>query len=122
MNTFKHILLELTHILETSRNPDELKHVWLEWRNAVGPKCRNLYNEYVNLSNEAASLNNFSDTSEYWLYDYEDSNFKEQIQSLWEQLKPLYLQIHAYIRFKLRQKYGDIVSERGPIPVHLLGE
>lgn len=122
MNKFKYILLELTHILETSRNPDELKHVWLEWRNAVGPKCRNLYNEYVNLSNEAASLNNFSDTSEYWLYDYEDSNFKEQIQSLWEQLKPLYLQIHAYIRFKLRQKYGDIVSERGPIPVHLLGE
>ncbi|XP_023310931.1 angiotensin-converting enzyme-like [Anoplophora glabripennis] len=112
---------DLTHILETSRNPDELKHVWLEWRNAIGPKCRDLYNDYVNLSNEAARLNNFSDTSEYWLYDYEDPNFKDDIQNLWEQLKPIYLQIHAYVRFKLRQKYGDIVSEKGPIPAHLLG-
>ncbi|KAJ8910672.1 hypothetical protein NQ315_002921 [Exocentrus adspersus] len=112
---------ELTQILATSRNPDELKHVWLEWRNTVGVKCRNLYNDYVNLSNEAARLNNFSDTSEYWLNDYEVSDFKQQVQNLWEQLRPLYLQIHAYVRFKLREKYGDVVSEKGPIPIHLLG-
>ncbi|XP_030751663.1 angiotensin-converting enzyme-like isoform X2 [Sitophilus oryzae] len=112
---------ELTNILATSRNPEELKHVWLEWRNAVGPKCRLLYEQYVNLTNEAARLNNFTDVSEYWLDDYEDPNFKSQIQSLWEQLKPLYLQIHAYVRTKLRGKYGEIVSEKGPIPMHLLG-
>ncbi|XP_066138064.1 angiotensin-converting enzyme-like isoform X2 [Euwallacea fornicatus] len=112
---------ELTNILATSRDPEELKHVWLEWRNAVGPKCRGLYEEYVNLSNEAAKLNNFSDTSLYWLDGYEEPNIKNVVQSLWEQLKPLYLQIHSYVRFKLREKYGDIVSERGPIPAHLLG-
>lgn len=112
---------ELTHILATSRDPEELKHVWLEWRNYIGPKCRGLYKEYVDLSNEAARLNNFSDLSELWLVDYEDPNFKKVVQSLWEQLKPLYLQIHAYVRTKLREKYGDIVTEKGPIPVHLLG-
>jgi len=77
--------------------------------------------QYVELSNEAARLNNFTDNSEYWLNGYEDPNFKNVVQSLWEQLRPLYLQIHAYVRTKLRQKYGDIVSEKGPIPVHLLG-
>ncbi|XP_076253432.1 angiotensin-converting enzyme-like [Rhynchophorus ferrugineus] len=112
---------ELTNILAKSRDTEELKHVWVEWRNAVGPKCRSLYEQYVNLSNEAARLNNFSDTSQYWLDDYEDPDFKNQIQSLWEQLNPLYLQIHAYVRFKLREKYGDIVTEKGPIPMHLLG-
>ncbi|KAH1028894.1 angiotensin-converting enzyme [Dendroctonus ponderosae] len=112
---------ELTQILSTSRDPEELKHVWLGWRNAVGAKCRGLYKQYVDLSNDAAKLNNFTDTSEYWLNDYEDANFKASVQSLWKQLQPLYLQIHAYVRTKLRQKYGDIVSERGPIPVHLLG-
>ncbi|XP_060524436.1 angiotensin-converting enzyme-like [Cylas formicarius] len=112
---------ELTTILENSRDPEELKHVWLEWRRAVGPKCRTLYKEYVALSNEAARLNNFTDTSHYWLHDYEDPNFRQQVQELWEQMRPLYLQIHAYVRFKLRQKYGDIVTENGPIPAHLLG-
>ncbi|KAJ8961523.1 hypothetical protein NQ318_014773 [Aromia moschata] len=112
---------ELTQILANSRDPEELQHVWLQWRNSIGPKCRSLYKDYVSLNNEAARLNNFADTAEYWLHDYEDPNIRQEIQNLWEQLKPLYLQLHAYVRHKLRQKYGDIVSEKGPIPVHLLG-
>ncbi|XP_074039099.1 angiotensin-converting enzyme [Leptinotarsa decemlineata] len=112
---------DMTNILTNSRDPQELSHVWVQWRNNVGPKCKNLYVEYVNLSNEAAKLNNFTNNAEYWLHDYEDPDFKQQIQNLWEQLRPLYLQIHAYVRYKLRQKYGDIVTEKGPIPVHLLG-
>nr|CAH7745198.1 unnamed protein product [Callosobruchus chinensis] len=113
---------DITNIMSTSRNEEELKHVWLAWRDAVGPKCRALFEEYVQLSNEAARLNNFTDTSEYWLNGYEDPHFKDKIQNIYEQLKPLYLQLHAYVRFKLRQKYGDVVSETGPIPAHLLGD
>ncbi|RZC41415.1 angiotensin-converting enzyme-like, partial [Asbolus verrucosus] len=112
---------ELTNILANSQNADELKHVWLEWRKAVGPHCRKLFEEYVDLSNEAARLNNYTDNGENWLDSYEDPQIKQQIESLWEQMKPLYLQIHAYVRFQLRKKYGDIVSEKGPIPAHLLG-
>ena len=112
---------ELTQILANSRDDEELKHVWVEWRNAVGPHCKRLFEEYVDLSNEAARLNNFTDNTESWLDGYEDPQFRQQIESLWEQLKPLYLQIHAYVRYKLREKYGDVVSEKGPIPVHLLG-
>jgi peptidyl-dipeptidase A len=40
---------------------------------------------------------------------------------LYEQLRPLYLQLHAYVRTKLHQKYGDVVPEKGPLPAHLLG-
>ena len=40
---------------------------------------------------------------------------------LWEQVRPLYLSLHAYMRMKLREKYGDIVPENGSIPAHLLG-
>lgn len=113
---------ELTNILATSRDASKLKHVWVEWRKAVGTNLKNLFEEYVDLSNEAARLNNFTNNAENWLESYEDKTFRQQVESLWEQLKPLYLQIHAYIRFKLRQTYGkEIVSEKGPIPAHLLG-
>src|SRR5207237_1120376 len=32
-----------------------------------------------------------------------------------------YLKLHAYVRMKLHDKYGDIVPPKGPIPAHLLG-
>lgn len=43
--------------MRTSRDPDELKHVWVEWRKASGKKCRGMFEHYVALSNEAAILN-----------------------------------------------------------------
>ena len=36
-------------------------------------------------------------------------------------MRPLYLKLHAYMRMKLREKYGDVVPANGPIPAHLLG-
>ena len=37
-------------------------------------------------------------------------------------MRPLYLSLHAYVRRKLREKYGaDVVPADGPIPAHLLG-
>lgn len=114
-------VVELTDILKKSRNPDELKHVWSEWRNAVGPHVKSMFEEYVLLSNEAARLNNFTSNAEYWLESFETADIKQQIEELWQQVRPLYLQIHAYVRHQLKKKYGAIVSEKGPIPAHLLG-
>lgn len=57
-----------------------------------------------------------------WQTDYEVDDFEAQLAKLWEDIKPLYLQIHAYVRKRLRDKYGEeIVSAKGPIPAHLLG-
>lgn len=113
---------ELTERLMKSRDPDELKHIWVEWRKATGEKVKDLFQKYVELSNMAATLNNFTDNAAYWMKDYEAEDFPEQIETLWEQLKPLYLQLHAYVRRELRKKYGEeIVSKDGPIPAHLLG-
>nr|CAD7400393.1 unnamed protein product [Timema cristinae] len=113
---------ELVELLRTSRDPAELKHAWVEWRKESGEKCRSLFEHYVALSNEAAILNNFTDTTEYWLMDYESPDFQKQVVRLWEQIEPLYKELHAYVRRKLRETYGEeIVSRNGPIPAHLLG-
>lgn len=48
--------------------------------------------------------------------------FSQEVDRLWEQVRPLYLALHAYVRKKLRETYGDqVVSANGPIPAHLLG-
>ena len=35
--------------------------------------------------------------------------------------QPLYEQLHAYVRQRLYETYGEIVDPHGPIPAHLLG-
>ena len=54
-------------------------------------------------------------------YDMPPDAFTKELDRLWDQVRPLYLKLHAYVRMKLREKYGDIVPANGPIPAHLLG-
>lgn len=48
---------DLMDILHKSYDVNELKHIWIKWREATGKKVRPMYKEYVKLSNEAARLN-----------------------------------------------------------------
>ena len=54
-------------------------------------------------------------------YDMAPDDFSKELDRLWEQVRPLYLSLHAYVRTKLREKYGDVVPASGPIPAYLLG-
>ena len=67
-------------------------------------------------------LSGYSDFGAYWLSKYESPTFKEDVESLWQVIKPFYQQLHAYVRAKLRAFYGeDKVPRNQPIPAHLLG-
>ncbi|XP_042206162.1 angiotensin-converting enzyme-like isoform X2 [Homarus americanus] len=113
---------DLTRILRTSRDYGELEHVWKMWRYSSGRRIRDHYKLFVRLANKAAKLNGFDNMGEMWVYPYESETFRADLAELWEQLKPLYQQLHAYVRRKLREKYGERrISRRGPIPAHLMG-
>lgn len=47
----------LENVMATSRNYSERLHVWEGWRRTVGKKMRPLYEDYVDLKNEASKLN-----------------------------------------------------------------
>merc|ERR1719184_44994 len=113
---------ELTEILANSRNEKELQYYWEQWREASGKEMKDMYNQYVNLYNEAATLNGFKDASIMKVDPYESDTFQEEMEETWLGLKPLYEQLHAYVRNKLHNYYGEgIVKNEGPLPAHLLG-
>jgi peptidyl-dipeptidase A len=114
---------ELSNILATSQNPDELLEAWVGWR-TISPPMRELYSEYVQLANEGARELGFKNMGEMWCsgYDMEPAAFTAELDRLWDQVKPLYLSLHTYVRKCLREKYGEaLVPRNGPIPAHLLG-
>ncbi|XP_074594632.1 angiotensin-converting enzyme-like [Brevipalpus obovatus] len=114
---------EMTRLLaDVSVSYEEKKCIWKRWRDESGKKMRQKFEKYVELLNEAAQMNGFSDAGEMWREAYESETFVEDIENLWKQLKPMYRLLHAYVRQRLRQHYGeDLIKERGPIPAHILG-
>jgi peptidyl-dipeptidase A len=115
-------LEEITKILATSRDPKELLDVWQGWHQIAAP-MRKDFTRFVALANKGARELGFADSGAMWRskYDMPPDEFARELDRLWEQVRPLYLSLHAYVRWKLREKYGDAVPERGPIPAHLLG-
>src|SRR5712692_4671548 len=110
-------------IMGESRDPKELKDLWVGWH-AVGAPMRKRYARFVELSNIGARDLGFKDTGVLWRagYDMPPDQFSAELEGLWEQVKPLYLSLHTYVRARLSQKYGpQIVPPDGPIPAHLLG-
>ncbi|XP_078581220.1 angiotensin-converting enzyme-like [Branchiostoma floridae x Branchiostoma japonicum] len=112
---------DLTRELATGRDYDRLQFIWDGWRASVGPQLRSLYQEFVDLSNEAAVANGFDNTGASWRSWYEVDTFEQDLETIYEELKPLYLNLHAYVRRKLSETYGDRVSLTDPIPAHLFG-
>ena len=92
---------DLTLIMRNSRDPKELGHYWVQWRKYSGEKMRELYKEYIDLTNEAARLNGYKDGTESKTDAYESETFVQEMAETWRGLKPLYEQIHAYVRHKL---------------------
>ncbi|EEB18603.1 Angiotensin-converting enzyme, putative [Pediculus humanus corporis] len=113
---------DLTVIMARSRDWDELQHTWVEFRRRTGQYIKDMYDQLVDLTNEAAKLNNFTDAEEMWNFPYDSPNFEQEIEEVWSQIRPLYEQLHAYVRRKLRDLYGpEKISNRAPLPSHILG-
>src|ERR1022692_1673139 len=113
---------DLSKVLAASRNYDELLDAWTGWH-AISRPMRKDFITYVALANKGARELGFADTGAMWRskYDMPPDAFASELNRLWEQVKPLYLSLHAYVRAKLRETYGDRVPASGPIPAHLLG-
>lgn len=110
---------EITEIFDESEDPEELAYYWKAFHDVASKPSRKVFGKYVELVNKAAKMNHFKSNAEMWLWEYEDETFEKQVTSVLERIKPFYEQMHAYVRFELRKKYGDIVPEKGPIPMHL---
>jgi peptidyl-dipeptidase A len=115
-------LEDITKIMANSRDPKELADAWTGWH-AIAKPMRQPYERFITLANKGARELGFADAGAMWRskYDMPPDAFAQELDRLWDQVKPLYLSLHAYVRARLREKYGDVVPANGPIPADLLG-
>lgn len=108
----------------TNRNPDELKEMWVSWHDNVGAPMKTDYVRMVEIANKGAQELGFADLGAMWRsgYDMPADDFAKLTDKLWLEVKPLYDELHTYVRTQLNKKYGDAVQGKtGAIRADLLG-
>ncbi|AZQ83632.1 peptidase M2 family protein [Colwellia sp. Arc7-635] len=114
---------QMTAKMATSRDYDELLEMWQGWR-TISPEMKPLYIRQAELGNEGAQGLGYPDLGAMWRsnYDMPADEFAKELDRLWGQVKPLYDDLHCYVRTELGETYGeDKVPQDQPIPAHLLG-
>ncbi len=104
--------------------PAEFAEMWTSWHDNVGAPMKDDYARMVAIANEGAKELGFADTGAMWRsgYDMSPDDFAKTTERLWQEVKPLYMALHTYVRWKLNEKYGDAVQPKtGPIRADLLG-
>ena len=106
------------------RSPAELQEMWTSWHDNVGAPMREDYQRMTGIANEGAKELGFADLGAMWRsnYDMEPDQFAAETERMWQEVKPLYMALHTYVRMKLNEKHGDAVQPAsGPFRADLLG-
>ena len=76
---------------------------------------RKRYERMVDLANQGAREMGFADVGAMWRsnYDMPREAFAAELDRLWQQVRPLYVSLHAYMRWRLAEKYGAGGRGRG---------
>jgi peptidyl-dipeptidase A len=115
---------EIEARMGTVRNPDQLREMWTSWNDNVGAPMRPQYARMTEIANAGASELGFADLGAMWRsnYDMTPEQFEQLTERLWNEVRPLYEQIHCFARAGLNRQYGDAVQPAtGPIRADLLG-
>jgi peptidyl-dipeptidase A len=115
---------DIEEAMGTIRDPARLQEMWTSWHDNVGTPMRDDYTRLVSIANEGAKELGYADVGAMWRsgYDMSDAEFAREMDRLWLQVKPLYDQLHCYVRAKLSEHYGAKVQPAtGPIRADLLG-
>ncbi|MBQ94568.1 MAG: peptidyl-dipeptidase [Actinobacteria bacterium] len=106
------------------RPPAELAEMWTSWHDNVGAPMRDDYQRMIAIAGEGAAELGYDDLGAMWRsnYDMSPDQFAAETERMWQEVKPLYMALHTYVRSKLNAKYGDEVQPAtGPIRADLLG-
>ena len=112
---------EVRRAMETTDDPAALQQLWVKWH-AVGQGLEPAYQRFVELSRVGAKSLGFADVGEIWraAYDMPPDAMAGDVERLWADIKPLYVQLHCYTRAKLAAAYGTGVQPSdGPIRIEL---
>lgn len=109
---------EMNGLMMESRNFSTLLYAWIGWHNTIGPESKDLFEEMIKIENEGAKAAGlffrqflplalsqilkptnyytslgYHDISQFWKNELEIDNIEKLVNELYEEIKPLYIQV-----------------------------
>jgi len=106
------------------RDTDRLLEIWTEGR-AIASSMRSRYERLVEIANAGAVELGHADAGMRWrsAYGLPPDALADELERLWNQVRPLYESLHCHVRGALGEAYGTAIAPPGEaIPAHLLGD
>ncbi|GLV43739.1 Multidrug-Resistance like Protein 1 [Carabus blaptoides fortunei] len=110
---------DVRHLYATSRNAKELQEIWSTCQDTFVSSSTE-YADILKLVPVAAEANDVNNAKEYWEMLVEHPDAYETADSIWQEIKPLYVKFHKFIKTRLERHYPEIKNSEN-IPVFLLG-
>jgi peptidyl-dipeptidase A len=113
---------QLSETMYENRDWNAQLEAWNGWHTISRP-MREDYRRFVELVNQGAGELGFDNAGQMWRagYDMDPAAFEAETDRLWEQVKPLYDQLHCHVRAELTEQYGELMPTDGTIPAHVTG-
>ncbi len=113
----------ITSIFHRSRDYNHLASIWRTWRDNSGKKIKDIYPDFIDLSNEAVREFGYQDYGEFLRSNFEVPNLDLEFDRIYKELQPLYRLLHAYVKQKLKNIYkSELDDTSNTIPAHILGD
>ncbi|XP_067120510.1 angiotensin-converting enzyme-like [Centruroides vittatus] len=110
--------LGLKREFAASRNYNELQYYWTKWNDITGKSMRKKFLTYIYINKINSKM-----SGQKSVFIKEQDHLRVKIDSLYQEILPLYRRFHSYVRKRLLKKYGyRRIHRSGPIPAHLLGD
>src|SRR3546814_6184022 len=92
--------------------PAQYAEMWASWHDNVGAPMKDDYARMVAIANDGAKELGFADLGAMWRsnYDMDPDQFAAETERMWQEVKPLYVALHTYVRGRLNAKYGNKVQ------------
>ncbi|XP_055851280.1 angiotensin-converting enzyme-like [Episyrphus balteatus] len=105
-------------IFERCDDPMELHFYWIALRTLTGEWAKDNLDKTINGLKEAAKLSEMTPL-EFWLRGFNMTDMEKFV----EETRPLYLELHAFLRNQLKKKYGEsVILPDGLIQAHVMDQ
>jgi len=114
---------EIEVAMRDVHDPAQLEDMWTKWHAVAKPMAPD-YARMVEIANQGAHELGFEDVGRMWLsnYDMTPDEMSAEVERLWNQVKPLYEQLHCHVRAELNERHGaSVVPLDQPIRADILG-
>ncbi|XP_055849641.1 angiotensin-converting enzyme-like [Episyrphus balteatus] len=106
---------DVQKIIAYTNNTMELKYYWKQWREI---NSETVLRSIIRITDGILEAAKASDVQpmDFWMKRFNLT----QMERIMNETRPLYMQLHAFIRNQLNKKYGDsVIKPNGIIPDHL---